>query len=195
VVGVVLAGGAGRRMGGGKAGRLLGGRPLASYPADALATVCERVAIVAKPGTELPELPGVERWDDEPAEPRHPLAGIVHALRRADGPVLVCAADMPFVTAEDLRAIARSGRDAVAVSEGRLQPVLAHYTPAALPVLTAAAPDEPLTRTVERLEPIRVAVPPRRARGIDTPEQLAAAEVELTGESPRRASRPPPSRR
>ena len=113
MVGVVLAGGAGTRIGGHKAGRTLAGRPLASYPAEALAEVCERVAIVAKPGTELPPLPGVERWDDEPAEPRHPRTGIAHALHRAGDAVLVCAADMPFVTADVLRAVAASGRDAV----------------------------------------------------------------------------------
>jgi molybdopterin-guanine dinucleotide biosynthesis protein A len=167
-------------MGGDKAARLLCGRPMAAYPADALGSVCARVALVG-PG---PRLDGVELWDDEPAEPRHPLTGIVHALRRARAPVLLCAADMPFVTPEELRELARAGRDdvaaAVAVSAGRVQPLLALYTPAALPVLTAAAPNEPLTRTVERLEPIRVPVPPERARSIDTPVDLAAAEAELS---------------
>jgi molybdenum cofactor guanylyltransferase len=177
MIGVVLAGGAGRRMGGGKAARLLCGRPLAAYPADALGSVCGRVALVG-PG---PRLEGVELWDDEPAEPRHPLTGIVHALRRAGGPILVCAADMPFVEPPTLRTLAAASRDAVAVAGGRLQPVLALYTPAALPMLTAASPNEPLTRTVERLEPIRVPVPPEEARSIDTPEQLAAAEAELGG--------------
>ena len=173
MVGVVLAGGAGRRMGGEKAARLLRGRPMAAYVADALAAVCTRVALVG-PG---PRLPGVELWDDEPAEPRHPRTGIVHALNRAGGPILVCAADMPFVTPEALHALAAAGTDAVAVSEGHVQPVLALYTQAALPVLSAAAPDEPLTRTVERLDPVRV--PIEQARSIDTPEQLAAAEAEL----------------
>ena len=176
MVGVVLAGGAGRRMGGDKGARLLRGRPLASYPAAALAAVCERVAIVG-PG---PALPGVELWDDEPPEPRHPRTGILHALRRASGPILICAADMPFVTPEALQELANAGHDAVAVSGGRLQPVLALYSMAALPVFRAAEPDEPLTRTVERLDPIRVPVPD--ARSIDTPAQLAAAEAELRGE-------------
>jgi molybdopterin-guanine dinucleotide biosynthesis protein A len=181
MIGVVLAGGAGRRIGGGKPGRLVAGRPLASYPAVALAEVCGRVAIVAKPGTPLPELgPSVEIWDDEPAEPRHPLTGIVHALDRAGGEaVLVCAADMPFVTPEALRTLTAPGRDAVAVAGGVLQPVLALYTPAALPTLRAAEPDAPLTRTVEALDPARVQLPPAIARSVDTPEELAAAEAEL----------------
>lgn len=176
MIGVVLAGGAGRRMGGAKAERLLAGRPLASYPAAALAEVCERVAIVG----EGPALPGIELWDDEPAEPRHPRTGIVHALRRAGEPVLVCAADMPFVTTGALRELAKAGGEAVAVAGGVLQPVLALYTPNALPIFEGAEPDEPLTRTVERLKPARMVVPSAAARSVDTPEQLAAAERELS---------------
>jgi molybdopterin-guanine dinucleotide biosynthesis protein A len=178
VIGAILAGGAARRMGGAKATRVLGGRPLASYPAIALAQVCDRVAIVAKPGAELPDLPGVERWDDEPAEPRHPLTGIVHALERAGGePVLVCAGDMPFVTSDALRTLAAVGTLAVAVSDGVLQPVLGLYTPDVLPALRAAEQDAPLTRTVEALEPELVPLPPDEVRSIDTPEDLANAEA------------------
>jgi molybdopterin-guanine dinucleotide biosynthesis protein A len=182
MVGVLLAGGAGRRIGGAKPARTLGGRPLASYPAAALAGACERVAIVAKPGTELPELDGVERWDDEPAEPSHPLTGIVHALERAGEPVLVCAADMPFVTPEACRTLIGAGGwapAAVAVAAGRLQPVFAMYAPAALDTLRAAEADAPLTRTVESLDPVRVALPPPLVRSVDTPEELAEAEAEL----------------
>jgi molybdopterin-guanine dinucleotide biosynthesis protein A len=178
VIGVVLAGGSGRRIGGGKPGRLLAGRPLVSYPAAALAAVCERVAIVAKPGTELPELPGVETWDDEPDEPRHPLTGIIHALERAAGePILVCAADMPFVTADGLRALARSAKTTIAISDGVLQPVLGLYTPDVLPVLRAAEPNTPLTRTIEALAPALMALAPDEVRSIDTNEELADAEV------------------
>jgi molybdopterin-guanine dinucleotide biosynthesis protein A len=183
VVGVLLAGGAGRRMGGSKAGRLLLGRPLASYPAAALAAVCSRVVIVAKPGAELPALDDVERWD-EPELPQHPLTGIVHALSEAREPVLVCAADMPFLTPEALRTVMAAGGHAsaaVAVAAGVLQPVLGVYAPAALELLRAAPPDAPLTRTVESLDPVRVALPPPLVRSVDTPEQLAAAEEELRG--------------
>ena len=170
MVGVVLAGGLGRRMGGRKPERWLRGKPLAAYPAAALQEVCERVALVGP----APRLPGVELWDDEPEKPRHPLTGIVHALERAGGgPVLVVAADMPFVTAEVLRALTAAGEGVVAVADGVLQPLLAVYSPSSLPVLKAAPPDAPLTRTVESLNPIRVEVPPAITRSIDTPEQLA----------------------
>jgi molybdenum cofactor guanylyltransferase len=184
VIGVVLAGGSGSRMGGGKPGRVVAGKPLVAYPAEALRSVCERVAIVAKPDTpELPPLEGVELWDDEPAEPRHPLTGIVHALERADAPVLVCAADMPFLTTEGLNSLmagAGSAHAAVAVAKGKMQPVLAVYAPAVLDALKAAEPDAPLTRTVEQLDPVRVALPPPLTRSVNTPEELAAAETELS---------------
>ena len=181
MIGAILAGGAGRRIGGDKAGRLLAGRPLASYPAAVLSEVCERVAIVVKPGQVLPELAGVERWD-EPPEPRHPAVGVVHAVGRAGEPVLVCAADMPFVTAAACRALidaARGRAAAVAVADGVLQPVFGVYTPAALAALRAAAPDAPLTRTVDALEPARVELPPALVRSVDSEDELAAAEDEL----------------
>jgi molybdenum cofactor guanylyltransferase len=180
VIGALLAGGAGSRLGrDSKPAALLGGRPLAAYPAAALAGVCERVAVVCKRGTQLPELPGTERWE-EPDEPRHPLTGIVHALETAGGPVLVCAADMPFVTADACRTLlqaAGSTPAVVATAGGVLQPTLGLYAPAALATLSEAPEDAPLTRTVEALDPVRVALPPALVRSVNTPEDLADAEA------------------
>jgi molybdenum cofactor guanylyltransferase len=183
VIGAVLAGGAGRRLGrGGKAAVPLGARPLVAYPLTSLGEVCERVVVVCKRDTELPELPaGVERWD-EPAEPRHPLTGIIHALEQADAPVLVCAVDMPFVTPDACRTLLTGVGErpaVVAVAEGVLQPVLGLYAPSVLAHLRAAPPDAPLTTTVEALDPVRVALPPTLVRSINTPEELADAERAL----------------
>jgi molybdopterin-guanine dinucleotide biosynthesis protein A len=183
VIGAVLAGGSGRRLGSvSKAAVVLGDRPLVSYPLAALAGVCDSVAVVCKPDTELPELDGVERWD-EPATPQHPLTGIVHALERAEAPVLVCAADMPFVTADACRTLlasAGSGAAAVvAASEGVLQPVFGLYSTAALAALRAAPDGAPLTETVETLDPARVALPPAIVRSVNTPEDLAEAKNAL----------------
>jgi molybdopterin-guanine dinucleotide biosynthesis protein A len=181
VIGCVLAGGLGRRLGAPKAAAELGGRALISYPLAALAPVCARVAVVCKRDTELPPL-DVERWD-EPDEPRHPIAGVVHALERAGGPVIVCAADMPFVTPGVCALIAAElapGRTAaVAFSGGRLQPLLAAYAPEALEVLRSAPEGEPLTRTVQSLEPARVDVDPDVVFNVNTPDDLAEAERRL----------------
>jgi molybdenum cofactor guanylyltransferase len=182
VIGALLAGGSGSRLGhGSKAAAQLGGRPLAAYPAEALGAVCELVAVVCKRDTELPDLPGTERWD-EPDEPRHPRTGIVHALVSAGGPVLVCAVDMPFVTADACRTLlqgAGATPAVVATAEGVLQPTLGLYAPAALDVLRAAPADAPLTRTVEALDPVRVALPAALVRSVNTPEDLAEAEALL----------------
>jgi molybdopterin-guanine dinucleotide biosynthesis protein A len=181
VIGAVLAGGAGSRLGQGKATASLGGRPLIAYPLAALAGVCERVAVVCKSSTELPDLAGVERWD-EPDEPRHPLAGIVHALEVAEAPVLVCAVDMPFLTADALRSLLQATADSAAVvatAAGKLQPVLGLYAPAALPALRDAPPDAPLTRTIETLDPVRVALPAPLVASVNTPDELAEAEARL----------------
>src|ERR1700730_7277627 len=104
-IGVVLAGGLGRRIRGSKAVVRLRGRPLISYPIAALKAVLADVAIITKPDTRLPRLQGVTVWI-EPEAPRHPLVGIVQGLALAGGrPVLACAADLPFVTPALIREI------------------------------------------------------------------------------------------
>src|SRR3954463_13137923 len=123
-------------MGAPKATAGLAGRPLIAYPVAALHTVCERVVVVAKRHTELP--PELERWD-EPDDPQHPVAGLCHALQQANGPILVCAADMPFVTPEVLRLtpvdLPPHRTAAVGSCDGRIEPLLAAYAPEALGVL------------------------------------------------------------
>ena len=192
-IGALLAGGLGRRLGGGgKAAIELAGRPLVAYPAAALGAACERVVVVCKRDTALPPLAGVERWE-EPDEPRHPLTGIAHALQRAGVPVLVCAADMPFVTAEACEALLAAARASpegaagptavVAASGGRIQPVLGVYRPESLARLLAAPLDAPLTATVAALAPLVVELPHRVTRSVNTAADLAAAERELAATS------------
>ncbi len=186
MTGVVIAGGHGRRMGGiSKPAAMLAGRPLMSYPLTALRQVCDRVAVVCKLDTVLPPLPsGVERWE-EPDQPRHPAAGIAHALEVAGRQVLVCAADMPFVTPEAVRGLAKAADGAsgapvvVAEASGWLQPTFAVYRAEALPALRTCGRAQ-LTQVVERLGPVLVQMPAGQMRSVDTPEALAAAERELS---------------
>jgi len=105
----VLAGGAGRRIGGDKCTVELAGCPLILYPIDALRGVCEQVVVVAKQDTKLPDLTGLAEVWIEPDEPQHPLAGVVHALRTASAKKLVVlACDMPLVPEELLRALLKA---------------------------------------------------------------------------------------
>jgi molybdopterin-guanine dinucleotide biosynthesis protein A len=179
-LGVVLAGGAATRMGGAKMTATLAGRPLIAWPLAALGAVLDDVVVVAKGDTPLPRLT-TPVWI-EPDEPRHPLAGVVHALRRAGGRgVLVCAGDLPLVTPADLRALigAPRGRAAVARGGGRVQPLLARYETTALAALEAGLPDAPATAAVGALEPIEVDVPGGSLLNVNTSEDLAAAERSL----------------
>ena len=186
-IGVVLAGGTGRRIGGGKAGVLLRGTPLVASPIAALQLVLAEVVVVAKAGTELPPLPGIAIWT-EPEQPRHPLAGIVHALEHAGGrSVLVCAGDLPFVEASLVwRLVTEDAGGAAALvprAGGRLQPLLARYEPAALrPLAAALASGAPgrLSDLVEGLAPRVLELEDGRSFfNVNVPEDLLTAAAML----------------
>jgi molybdenum cofactor guanylyltransferase len=150
----VLAGGAGRRIGGDKCTVELAGRPLVLYPIAALRGVCEQVVVVAKEDTKLPQLAGEAEVWIEPAEPQHPLAGVVHALRTASAKkVLVLACDMPLVPQELLRALleASDGVGAVASCGGIAEPLCACYTKQALKGLQDFDWDDRAIDAVDRL--------------------------------------------
>lgn len=175
----MIAGGRGRRLGGAKATAELEGRPLLSHALAVLRAVTDEIAVVAKPGTALPDdLHGAERWHDDQAG-FHPRHGLVTALRRAAGaPVLALAVDLPRVTPDDLHRLLGAATTSSAVASdptGRLQPLLAVYTPDALATLESAPPDEPLTRTVRRLRPVLVDVPSRSLVNVNTPDDLSDA--------------------
>jgi len=207
-LGAVLAGGRGSRLGGAKAWVELGGRPLCSYPLAAIEAagldpvVCVKrtesrgsfrtVYVRKEPRNEVLVL-------EEPDEPRHPLAGIVAALRAAaqEGeesvvsplgggrPVVVVACDMPFVTPGLIAFLAEADELIVPVLGDRLHPLLARYDPALLPELEAAlAREEPLTHTVESLSPrlldepelSRFGDPSRLLFNVNDPDDLRQAE-------------------
>jgi molybdenum cofactor guanylyltransferase len=142
-VGVILAGGRGLRMGGGKLTVALHGRPLIAYPLTAMRTAFAEVAVIAKADTALPEMPGVMLWI-EPDQPRHPLLGVVEAIALAGGrPVVVCPGDLPFITASVLvelsQALTDGGPAVIASCKGRTQPLLGCYQPEAANLLAGVA--------------------------------------------------------
>jgi molybdopterin-guanine dinucleotide biosynthesis protein A len=188
-IGVILAGGLGRRLGGAKAQVELRGRPLISYPLDALREALGDVVIVAKADTQLPSGLAGAPVSIEPSEPRHPLAGILHALDLAAGrPVLVCAGDMPFVTAELVIRIAGTdpvGAPAVVpICGDELQPLLALYLPAAASAFEvgAAGRGRPLRREVAAIGPRLLEVGNGEAFfNVNSFEDLRRAEAILDG--------------
>jgi molybdenum cofactor guanylyltransferase len=186
-VGVVLAGGLGRRIGGHKAVVELAGTPLIFYPLRALQATLTDVRVMAKPGTALPQLPdGVRTWT-EPEEPQHPLVGIVEALRlAAPRSVLVCAADMPFLTGEVLKRLAEAepgGAPAVvAAHDGALEPLLGVYWQRAAELLAPAAAQatQPLRAAVAGLKPRLIKIDAGTVFNVNTAADLARAQALLS---------------
>jgi molybdopterin-guanine dinucleotide biosynthesis protein A len=178
-LGVVLAGGAGARLGGSKAMVELGGRPLISYPLAAFAAAGIGVVVVAKAATTLPRLDVPVLL--EPDEPTHPLLGLVTALAHAGStPIVASPCDTPFVTAALLAALARSPGTAVVHDGGRLHPLLARYRPTDLPTLQQGLEaDSSATSTAESLSPTLIESSPGVTFNLNTPEDLATATARL----------------
>jgi molybdenum cofactor guanylyltransferase len=183
LLGAVLAGGSGKRIGGDKAIVELAGRSLLSYPVAALHRVCDEVVVVAKQDTAMPPLEGLAEVWIEPDEPRHPLAGVLHALRMAgEQDVLVLATDMPLVPEQLLRALlaAASGAGAVARCGGIVQPLCACYTAKALAGIEHFDPSARMTDVVDRLGVAYVDWEDEDALiSINAPEDLIRAQTLL----------------
>ena len=161
-------------MGGDKAGALLGGRPLIAWVLDALAAAgIDQRVVVAKADTALPEL-DVPAWR-EPAEPRHPLAGVAHVLARAPGEDLVTVpVDLPLVRPATLRALAAA--EGCAMVRG--QPLLARF-----PAGTAISVSGRATDAVLALEP--QVIEADDLLNVNTPADLRAAEARLRADRAR----------
>ena len=184
--GAILAGGAGRRIGGAKAMVELRGRPLLTYPLAAMTAALAEVAVIAKARTELPPLPGVTVWI-EPSELSHPVVGILHALAMAeDRSVLICAGDLPFVTPSVIAMVAfasTGGAPAVIASgDGLEQPLLGRYEPQAAEPLHALMQDTgiSLRRAVAEIGPrVLELEDPQVLFNINAPEDLLQAAALL----------------
>jgi molybdopterin-guanine dinucleotide biosynthesis protein A len=164
----------------------LGGVTLGARALQPLRAAGLEVVLVAKEGDEQPEV-DVPVWIEARPE-RHPLAGILEALDRARGPVVVCACDMPFVTAELVAHIAGLSGTAVPEAGGRLHPLLARYDAGATAALEAAlAKRAPLHEAVRQAaaqivpeaEIARFGDPERLLFNVNTPEDLSRANEML----------------
>jgi molybdopterin-guanine dinucleotide biosynthesis protein A len=188
----ILAGGRGARAGGEKASMELAGRPLISYPLAAARATGLEVIVVAKRDSILPQV--AARIIREPDEPRHPLCGLVAALREAGGSsVLALGCDLPFVSKEVLAWLGSlPDRLAVPRIEGTLQPLTALYGAELTGSLERALPSAPpMQRFVEEQGPRVVTEgeleafgnPCRMLFNVNTTADLAEAERLLADKS------------
>lgn len=168
VDGFVLAGGASRRMGTDKARILLDGRPMALVVADALAAVCDRVALVRRVADAWP----LEVVVDPDHEGTHPLFGVAAALEAARTErVVVAPCDVPLLTPETVARLAEG--PAVAWDGERVHPLVASYPRDwASRVLQAARAGRSARSLAEGLARIRV--PVEELRNVNGPADLAA---------------------
>jgi molybdopterin-guanine dinucleotide biosynthesis protein A len=145
-LGVLLAGGQGRRLGLGvpKALAKLGGRTFLERALEALRGACGEVVVALPPSIDLP-LEGAARVDDV-APDAGPLAGMIAGLAsRPFHCAMVLGVDYPLMRASVLKALIamfeeerthNPNLDAlVPVIGGRVQPLAGVYAPSALPVL------------------------------------------------------------
>ena len=181
--GVVLTGGASRRMGRDKALLAIGDppTPLALRVAGALRDGgCPEVTCVGgdQRGLEAIGLDAIT--DDHPG--LGPLGGVLTGLRHARlALVVVLGCDLPWIDGATVRglitALAARSSAAVAVPQvdGRLQVHAAAYRRSARPALAAAfdAGERSLTRALAGLEVVTVEhLDPRALADVDSPDDL-----------------------
>jgi len=203
---VILAGGQGRRLGGGKPLRLLAGRPLIEHVIERLRPQAGRLLISGPAG----ENHGLERYRlplvaDDPEGCGGPLAGLLAAMDwlAAEAPgchqLLMVPTDVPFLPADlgaRLRAAVSAGpnRVACAAAAGSVHPVIA-LCPLALRhdlAHTVRCQRQPRVRPwLERhgLSVVSWPAPPDPFLNLNTEDDLALAGQRLAAEA-RDLSRP-----
>ncbi len=146
LIGVVLAGGEGRRLGRTKGDLVVDGATMAVRAATSLRPLCGSVVISVGVAGGDPA-PGYPTIQDRPPAGRGPLAGIAAAYEdtgRAD--LLVLACDYPRVDERLLQAVVAAGRpgdDLVIVTDrqGRDHPLVGLWRRSAEPHVRAALDD------------------------------------------------------
>ncbi|MBS1148678.1 MAG: mobA [Myxococcaceae bacterium] len=175
----ILAGGAGKRLGGTAKGLLTAEGVTFIERVLQLGTLCAEAMIVsADPAYDRF---GVRRVVDvEPG--RGAPGGVVTALLSARTPwVLVVACDMPFVTVPTAQALIAAGEDEDVTCferEGELEPLLAIYRASLGALWRPRLGENPSLRSLLADRPVHaLAVAEARALdSINTPEQLAAVK-------------------
>jgi molybdopterin-guanine dinucleotide biosynthesis protein A len=123
---VILAGGEGRRIGGGKPQRLLGGETLLDRALRRARRWSDEVLVAAREGGDIQDDPAIEG----------PLGGVAAALALG-GDVLTIPCDMPFLPDDLPEWLFSNAVVTLAASGGRLHPVCALWRAEARDALPA----------------------------------------------------------
>ena len=179
---VILAGGEGRRIGGGKPLRRLGGRTLLELALERAHGWSDSVAIAVRHGgqvgdTDVPVL-------TDPPGLKGPLGGLASALRLERETVLTIPCDAPFLPddlPERLAAALPGHCAALAASGGRVHPVCALWRTDALAEVRryAASGRGSLIGFAETVGYAAVEWPEGAFFNVNSPEDLAEAEARL----------------
>lgn len=192
VTGVLLAGGRAERMGGRDKGLLpLAGEPLIAHGVRRLRPQVAELLISANRHQEVYRTFGCRVvGDDAEIQFRGPLAGVLAAMEVAETPYLLTApCDSPLLPPDYAQrmwaALEQQGASvSVAFGEGCWQPVFALLSVALRDDLAEwlAMSQGGVGRWLQRFQPARVefANGPAMFRNVNTPEELARLEAELT---------------
>ena len=195
-LGLILAGGLSRRLGGGDKALLpLGGRPMLAHVAARLRPQCAALVLSANGDPSRFSAFALPVAADDPPEFSGPLAGVLAGLEycAAFAPHLThvasAAADAPFLPSDFVARLAEAigaGADiAVAASGGRIHPVAALWPTALAGDLRRALVGERVRKVEGFMRRHRVAAVEWPASRIDpffnvnTPGDLAQAEAML----------------
>ncbi|PEG35328.1 molybdenum cofactor guanylyltransferase [Mycolicibacterium agri] len=171
LAGVVLAGGASRRMGRDKATVSYQGTTLVELVVSALSARCSPVFVIAAPGQKLPELQA-EILRDE-ARGVGPLLATGRGLRAAKEAgcelAFVCAVDMPFMSTDLVDQLAeraaRLGADVTLPWDGRDHYLAGVYRTGLADKVDelVAAGERSMRALVDRVDTQRIVMPQQRA--------------------------------
>jgi molybdopterin-guanine dinucleotide biosynthesis protein A len=185
VAGAVLAGGQSRRMGRTKALIDVGGQPMATHVANALAAAgCRDVVLVGGDPTELAALELALIADKYPGE--GPVGGVLTALHHhhhhhdrhgAPTHVVIAACDLPGLTAgavHQMLGAVTAATDVVVAMTDRLEPAFAVWNVQTIAPIEAAFETgiRALHEIVALFDVVTVPIDASEMRNINRPEDL-----------------------
>lgn len=181
LTGVILAGGASRRMGGQDKGLVLfRERPLVAWVIDALAPQVDEILIIANRNLEAYRAFGHSVVSDLRPDFCGPLAGFEAALTHASHDwILTCPTDAPHLPAEYACLMSRAAPASAAAAfvDAHWQPVFSLLPKTALSSLSTSldAGERKAQRWLATLDPVPVALDAyaKQLRDADTQEDLA----------------------